>query len=396
MALRGRSGSGVVLSPASASLSDASIRAGLLRRGEAVTAELLTGGVSSEIWKVNLTGRTVCVKRALPRLKVEQEWLAPLERNTYEVAWIETVGEMLPSAVPGLVVANPAEHLFVMEYLPPQTYPLWKTQLRDGQICSSTAERVGKTLAQIHGLTANQPTLAARFPTDHIFAIRLEPYLVATARQHPDLSTILLKLVETTAATHLALVHGDVSPKNIVIGPHGPVFLDAECAWYGDPAFDLAFCLNHLLLKCLWRPPFAARYLQSFQALYSSYLEHTTWEPIAEIETRTATLLPGLLLARIDGKSPVEYIDIESDKNRVRRSAKMLLLNPPARLSEIRDIWQMEFLEMNAATIADVRGLEHLGFARPTDHRSRGYARRRRRRQSHRSGRSILRFGRSC
>ncbi len=55
-----------------------------------------------------------------------------------------------------------------------------------------------------------------------------------------------------TLAAKIALVHGDVSPKKVPAGPRGPVFLDAECAWYGDPAFDLAFCLNHLLLKCLW------------------------------------------------------------------------------------------------------------------------------------------------
>jgi Ser/Thr protein kinase RdoA (MazF antagonist) len=93
------------------------------------------------------------------------------------------------------------------------------------------------------------------FATDAIFhAIRLEPYLLATARAHPDRAAALEKLAKTTARTKLTLVHGDVSPKNILIGPQGPVFIDAECAWFGDPAFDLAFCLNHLLLKCLWVP----------------------------------------------------------------------------------------------------------------------------------------------
>src|SRR5690606_24626353 len=118
----------------------------------------------------------------------------------------------------------------------------------------------------------------------------------------------------TTASTRLALVHGDVSPKNILIGPNGPVFLDAECAWYGDPAFDLAFCLNHLLLKCLWTPRAATDFLASFEALAAAYRSGVVWEPPEALERRTARLLPGLLLGRIDGKSPVEYLTADRDK----------------------------------------------------------------------------------
>ena len=120
----------------------------------------------------------------------------------------------------------------------------------------------------IHAKTAADPAVAAEFPTDAIFYdIRLEPYLVATARAHPDLAERLLALVAATQANKKALVHGDVSPKNILCGPHGPVFLDAECAWWGDPAFDLAFCLNHLLLKCLWTPRARDGFLHCFDAL---------------------------------------------------------------------------------------------------------------------------------
>src|SRR5947208_5851567 len=100
-------------------------------------------------------------------------------------------------------------------------------------------------------------------------------------------------LVATTQANKKALVHGDVSPKNILAGPHGPVFLDAECAWYGDPAFDLAFCLNHLLLKCLWVPQATARFLGSFDALAGAYLSQTGWEKPDGLEARAAALLPG-------------------------------------------------------------------------------------------------------
>src|SRR5262249_44238078 len=154
--------------------------------------------------------------------------------------------------------------------------------------------------------------LARQFATDHIFfPIRLEPYLIATARVHRDCAAQLEALAEITARTKVALVHGDVSPKNILCGPQGPVFLDAECARFAHPAFDLAFSLQHLLLKCFWRPSWVDRYLDCFDTLAHAYLRGVTWEPAALMEARAARLLPGLLLARVDGKSPVEYVDAE-------------------------------------------------------------------------------------
>src|SRR5665213_3256422 len=106
-------------------------------------------------------------------------------------------------------------------------------------------------------------------------------------------------------ATRLTLIHGDVSPKNILVGPAGPVFLDAECAWWGDPAFDLAFCLNHLLLKCLARPEALGALREAFRALATAYLRKVRWEAPTQTEARAARLLPALLLARADGRSPV-------------------------------------------------------------------------------------------
>ena len=131
--------------------------------------------------------------------------------------------------------------------------------------------------------TADKPDIAARFPTDALFqAIRLDPYLVTAAKAHPDLSRPLLALVATTGTTRRTLVHGDFSPKNILVGSEGPVFLDAECAWYGDPAFDLAFVLNHLLLKGVWRPDRRSDYLTMFAALCAAYRFRVNWEPWAD------------------------------------------------------------------------------------------------------------------
>jgi aminoglycoside phosphotransferase (APT) family kinase protein len=307
--------------------------------GAASAATPLAGGVSSDIWRVELAGGPACVKRALPRLRVAQVWEAPVERNAYEHDWLVEAAKAAPGAAPRVLAQG--RGAFAMEYLPPERFPVWKAMLRDGNADAAFAAKVGATLARIHSRTAGREDLARRFDTGALFfALRLEPYLAFTAGRHPLVRDRLLRLVEVTAATKRCLVHGDVSPKNILAGPQGPVFLDAECAWYGDPAFDLAFCLNHLLLKCLWNPQAATQYLSSFDSLKAAYLAGVTWEGAGEIEDRTANLLPGLLLARIDGKSPVEYITDEGRKAFVRGIATPLLLEPKTNLKDIRDLWR--------------------------------------------------------
>ena len=308
-------------------------RAGLCAPGEVAHAQALAGGVSSDIWRVDLARGPVCVKRALPRLRVAQLWEAPVERNRYEYEWFRVAGAAAPGTVPRVLALT--EGAFVMEHLDPARHPVWKALLREGRADPQFAARVGSALARIHSATTDT---AALFPTDSIFhAIRLEPYLLATARRHPGLAAPLEALAQRTAATKVCLVHGDVSPKNILAGPAGPVFLDAECAWYGDPAFDLAFCLNHLLLKCLWVPQATDGFLRCFAALSDAYLKGV---PFEGVEERAATLLPALLLARVDGKSPVEYLTREEDKDRVRTVATVLLRSPVRTLSEIEARWR--------------------------------------------------------
>lgn len=318
-------------------------RLGLCSDRDHCISEALSGGVSSDIWKVTVDERSYCLKRALPRLRVAQLWEAPIERNAWEWAWLQTAGMISPGAVPPLVAEDRDAGLFVMGYLDPGDHPSWKSLLMRGVARLEDARAIAERLVAIHAATAGHPAIAEQFRTDaNFYAIRLEPYLVAAAHVHPELAAPLQAIVRDTAGTRLALVHGDVSPKNILLGPNGPVFLDAECAWYGDPSFDLAFCLNHLLLKCLWCPSAAQSYLACFDVFASTYFAGASWEPRAALEARAARLLPGLLLARVDGKSPVEYITDDQAKDRVRHIASALLLRPAARLDEVREAWSEE------------------------------------------------------
>jgi aminoglycoside phosphotransferase (APT) family kinase protein len=326
-----------------ATVVDALGRLGLLAPGEAPRFVRLTGGVSSDIWRVELARGPVCVKRALAKLRVAADWHAPIERNAYEAAWMRHAAAIVPAAVPALLGQDAQAGVLVMAYLPESRYRGWKTDLLAGHADRQVAAAVGERLVRIHAGTADQPAVAENFPTDRIFYdIRLEPYLAATAQAHPDRAGALHRLIEVTAANKRALVHGDVSPKNILIGPDGPVFLDAECAWYGDPAFDLAFCLNHLLLKCIAAPAATEDLLGAFDALAMTYLGGVTWEPPGTLEARAAHLLPGLLLGRVDGKSPVEYLTEDADKARVRAVARHLLAAPVERLDAVRAAWRQQ------------------------------------------------------
>lgn len=300
----------------------------------------LAGGVSSDIYRVELPSGVICVKRALPKLKVAADWRAPVERNRWEVEWLRVAGAIVPGAVPQILGEDTEAGAFAMAWLDPAAYPVWKSLLAQGTATPATAAQVGSILGRIHVATADRPAIAARFPTDTLFhAIRLDPYLVTTAGVHADLAPQLLALVTTTAATRRVLVHGDFSPKNIVIGVDGPVILDAECAWYGDPAFDLAFVLNHLLLKGVWRPEGRAGFAAMARDLVAAYRAHVAWEPWAALDARTAALLPGLMLARIDGKSPVEYITDGRDKDEVRAFARAYLQQPPVSVEQLMHAW---------------------------------------------------------
>ena len=219
--------------------------------------------------------------------------------------------------------------------------PELEAELAAGRIDPGFAAAVGRAIAAIHSATQGDAAIAARFATDDLFAaLRIEPYLLHTARAHPDLAAIIEGIAATTQATRAALVHGDVSPKNILCGRAGPVLIDAECAWYGDPAFDLAFCCTHMLLKGVWHPQWEPQTAAAFDALHSAYLDAVTPALRGGIEARAIALLAAILLARIDGRSPVEYLTQDADRNRVRRAARQLLQDPPPTLAAFGARWR--------------------------------------------------------
>jgi 5-methylthioribose kinase len=309
-----------------------------IEAGRGLTVEPLTGGVSSDIVRIQLPdGRDFCAKRALGKLKVASEWHAPLERNQYEVAWLRRAGEIVPGAVPRVLGEDRENGVALLEYLRPDDHVLWKSELLAGRADPRVPQAVAETLGKIHAATLKSQRDARAFPTDHLIdALRLDPYLRATAARHPDLAERILGVLATTAGTKLALVHGDVSPKNILVNKRDghPVLLDAECAWYGDPAFDAAFCINHLVLKAVHLPELAQTLFAQATGFAESWLQHFPAALRGDLDARAAALLPCLMLARVDGKSPVEYLN-PSSQQQVRGLARPRIARPPASVATL-------------------------------------------------------------
>jgi len=312
---------------------------GLVPDGAAVVGAPLEGGVSSDIWHVTIGQRDVCVKRALARLKVAKDWRVPETRHASEARWLAEVARIAPGHVPAILGHDETAGIIVMEFLKPGDFPVWKSLLRRCEVSPETISQVAGVLVRIHANTARRPELESMYDNDLFHELRLAPYFLALIDAHPDMEAVLREIVASVGRNRKAMTHGDFSPKNILIGPDGPVVLDAECAGWSDPAFDLAFCLNHLLLKAVWTSSAAPALHEGFTGFVRSYLSGVDWEAPSALEIRAARLLSAMLLARIDGKSPVEYITTDADRDLVRSFARRLLAQPEDHLDTVAALW---------------------------------------------------------
>jgi aminoglycoside phosphotransferase (APT) family kinase protein len=296
----------------------------------------LTGGVSSEIYRVEDGARTFVVKRALEKLRVAADWRADPRRNRFERLYLERVGQIIPGAVPRVLSAN--DGYFTMEWLGGD-WENWKSRLLAGDCRTGDAASAGRILGRIHAGTAGDPELRREFDTTENFhQLRLDPYLMTAARNHPDFRPLIEAEIDRIAGTRECLVHGDYSPKNMLLLGDRLVVLDCEVAWYGDPAFDLAFLLNHLLLKALYHSPADKGLCALFTAARTAYFGERKHADEKAFDERTARVLLLLLLARVDGKSPVEYLPPDKQE-KVRQFVLPQLGQSRASLTDIQTAW---------------------------------------------------------
>ena len=309
-------------------------------RSPEATAVPLAGGVSSEIWLVTDGAERFVVKRALPKLNVRDDWFADPARNAVEHDCLVYLARIARGSVPRILFHDAEAGLFAMEFLD-ERFANWKSELLLGAAREEDAARAAKLMGTIHARSWGDSEVQARFQTwPNFFALRVEAYLLTTGSRHPTLRNLFEEEAERLGRTALALVHGDFSPKNILISPERLVLLDCEAAWFGDPAFDTAFLLNHLFLKALHLPAWRESCLRLASVCWSEYCAGLAGRFDGDLSSRIGLLLLMLMLARVDGKSPVEYIVQEQKKELIRGFVGRMLPASAFAMEEITDNWR--------------------------------------------------------
>jgi 5-methylthioribose kinase len=281
--------------------------------------EELTGGVACAVFAVRGEGKCVVAKQALERFRVADEWLVPPERAAAEARALELMARLAPSSVPRLLDSDPDAFALVMEEAPGDWRP-WKSLLLEGTADPGVAAWLGALLAVLHSADGDIGS------AESFEAQRVDPYLRTIQQRHPELADRIGAYVERLLDTTECVVHGDYSPKNVLVGNDGLWVIDWEVVHRGDPTFDLAFMLNHLLLKSIHRPQAREGYEACGQAFLDAYGQ--------EVDMPYMLGLVGcLMLARVDGKSPAEYLT-ESEREHARTAGIALLTDPPGSLQE--------------------------------------------------------------
>jgi 5-methylthioribose kinase len=277
------------------------------------------------------------LKQSRERLRTQAEWLSRLDRIWIEVDAMRLLATILPAGmVPEVLFEDRAEYLYAMTCAP-DSCTVWKSRLMNGVIEPDIARQAGEALGSIHAKTAGRTALLDRFAPLEVFdQLRLDPYYRRVALVHPDLAKPLHTLIEETIDPPVkSLVLGDFSPKNMLVGPMGLILLDFETAHAGDPAFDLGFLLSHLFLKSFRASPDPAPFFGLISEFLESYqAQHATGSSLV---SRTSRHLGACLLARIDGKSPVEYKS-DLDVDAVRRAGRTIFREKPAEWPRLFEI----------------------------------------------------------
>ncbi len=299
---------------------------------DSVALTPLGGGVSNHVVLVDAPGRRCVFKQALGKLRVEQDWRSGRDRIFRECAALHAVLNILPrGAVPRVLLEARDQFTFAMEVAPADAQP-WKSPLLAGEVRREWAEMAGQLLGTWIRESMGRPDWQAEFAGLTVFGeLRVDPYYRTTAARHPELARHFASLIDECLNRRFSLVHGDFSPKNLLISSQGMMVIDWEVAHWGDPSFDAAFLTNHLLLKAFHRPADWRRYQLAATAFWRTLC--ATVEP-EWLQPAAMRHLGCLLLARIDGKSPAEYIQTEALRQRVRAAAIDLILSPAAHAAE--------------------------------------------------------------
>jgi 5-methylthioribose kinase len=311
---------------------------GRIAMDEEVTVTILAGGVSNRTVQVDRSqGESWVLKQALEKLRVKEEWFSDPARIRRESLGLQWIGRLVPrDVVPGWVFEDPANHLLAMQAVP-QPHENWKARLLNGFVEVEYAECFGRLLGTLHTESNRHRTELPQELHDRSFfeSLRLEPYYRFSAKRNVSVATVLDQLIEESLSVQCSLVHGDYSPKNVLIREGRLVLLDHEVVHMGDPAFDLGFALTHFLSKARHRPQQRTLLRHAALQFWESYRQAApAIAKLRDLEARAVLHTLACLLARVDGRSPLEYLTAEEQAAQ-REQALHGLLQPPNSLTEL-------------------------------------------------------------
>jgi 5-methylthioribose kinase len=311
---------------------------GRIERDETPVIRTLRGGVSNKtILLQRPDGSRWVLKQALPKLRVQVDWFSDPARIHVEANSLRYLTRVTPpNSTPALLFEDMQHHLLAMEAVP-EPHENWKEQLLSGTLDLDLVRQFGRLLATIHRKSHDlRHHLSSIFESRVFFeTLRLEPYYEFSAERVPEAKPFLGALIEENRGQCVTLVHGDYSPKNILVHEGHLVLLDHEVVHFGDPAFDLGFSLTHLLSKALHleahRPLFLAAALQYWET-YVTEIDSAPW--FAGVESRATKNTAACLLARTAGRSPLEYLS-DWERRKQRDAALYLITHCPAAVPDL-------------------------------------------------------------
>jgi 5-methylthioribose kinase len=283
------------------------------------TATELAWGVSNIVIRVDTPVRSFVVKQSREQLRTKIDWFSQLDRIWREVDVLKTLETLLPAgAVPRVLSEDRDNYLFTMEAIDAD-HRVWKADLLDGVFDSSIAETLAGHLAAIHRGSTGNAEIAERIREQTVFdELRLDPFYRYVAQTCPRFEAPLTSLIERTTQRKDCLVLADFSPKNILLTSGGPVIVDFETGHYGDPGFDIGFFLSHLLLKTVRHHERVPKAIAPAKRFWSVYCGELSIMPAPEwlkagrrdptFERQSIEHLAACMLARVDGKSRVDYL----------------------------------------------------------------------------------------
>lgn len=300
----------------------------LIHPDEEITVTELTGGVSCQTMHIGRRqGPDLVIKRALPKLKVKEDWFSDPRRIHIEASAIRVLQKLAsPGTVPQLIFEDTAKNLIVIEYVP-DPHKNWKEELLQGNIDDNITRQFGELLAQIHSKSLGNSTMRSEFEdTSYFEALRLEPYYRFTALKIKEASPFYTSLIADCLSNRHCLVHGDYSPKNVLIQEGRLRLLDHEVFHFGDGCFDIGFSMAHFMAKSYHLKDFRQSFKKAAGLYWKTYVSH--FEGMTGWEERCIRHSIGCTLARVAGKSTLEYLDSE-DKRRIYMRCMDLIKHTP-------------------------------------------------------------------